>query len=99
MQNNLLKKIVTILERFDKGLNEGSSSFGIDKPALRDAKVIIAADDETTFIYDLTHNDGAEIEGTFSLYHKKDGILTPVPLPEIKTEKIKGIDTSKILYN
>tara|TARA_Y100000816_G_C26098688_1_gene581881 strand:- start:2278 stop:2577 length:300 start_codon:yes stop_codon:yes gene_type:complete len=99
MQNNLLKKIVTILERFDKGLNEGSSGFGIDKPALRDAKVIIAADDETTFIYDLTHNDGAEIEGKFSLYHKKDGILTPVPLPEIKTEKIKGIDTSKILYN
>ena len=61
MQNNLLKKIVTILERFDKGLNEGSSGFGIDKPALRDAKVIIAADDETTFIYDLTHNEIAYV--------------------------------------
>ena len=70
MENELLKRLVAIIARFDQGIIDAPGNIGIDKPAIREAKLIINSDHDTSFVYDLNHNDAAEIVGQFSLYKK-----------------------------
>ena len=69
MENELLKRLVAIIARFDQGLTSAEGGEGIDKPAIREAKLILSSDDDTSFVYDLNHNDAAEIVGQFSLFN------------------------------
>ena len=63
MENELLKRLIAIIARFDQGITEAKGGEGIDKPAIREAKLILSSDDGTSFVYDLNHNDAAEIVG------------------------------------
>ena len=101
MENELLKRLVAIIARFDQGLTEAEGGEGIDKPAIREAKLILSSDDNTSFVYDLNHNDAAEIVGQFSLFKKgEDEVVTPIPLAGLVQDgKIEGIDTKDILLN
>ena len=101
MENELLKKLIAIIARFDQGITEAEGGAGIDKPAIREAKLILSSDDDTSFVYDLNHNDAAEIVGQFSLFKKgEDEVVTPIPLASLVQEgKIEGIDTKDILLN
>ena len=101
MENQLLKRLIAIIARFDQGITEAKGGEGIDKPAIREAKLILSSDDDTSFVYDLNHNDAAEIVGQFSLYKKgEDEIVTPIPIAGLLQDgKIQGIDTRAILLN
>ena len=101
MENELLKRLIAIIARFDQGLTDAEGGEGIDKPAIREAKLILSSDDNTSFVYDLNHNDAAEIVGQFSLFKKgEDEVVTPIPLAGLVQDgKIEGIDTKDILLN
>ena len=101
MENDLLKRLIAIIARFDQGLTEAKGGEGIDKPAIREAKLILSSDDNTSFVYDLNHNDAAEIVGQFSLFKKgEDEVVTPIPLAGLVQDgKIEGISTKDILLN
>ena len=101
MENQLLKRLIAIIARFDQGITEAEGGEGIDKPAIREAKLILSSDDDTSFVYDLNHNDAAEIVGQFSLFKKgEDEVVTPIPLAGLVQDgKIEGIDTKDILLN
>ena len=101
MENELLKRLVAIIARFDQGIIDAPGNVGIDKPAIREAKLILSSDHNTSFVYDLNHNDAAEIVGTFSLYKKgEDDIVTPIPISSFVQEgNIEGIATKDILLN
>ena len=101
MENNLLKRLIAIIARFDQGITEAKGGEGIDKPAIREAKLILSSDDDTSFVYDLNHNDAAEIVGQFSLFKKgEDDVVTPIPISSFVQEgKIEGIATKDILLN
>ena len=101
MENELLKRLIAIIARFDQGITEAKGGEGIDKPAIREAKLILSSDDDTSFVYDLNHNDAAEIVGQFSLFKKgEDEVVTPIPLAGLVQDgKIEGIDTKDILLN
>jgi len=101
MTNELLTRLIAIIARFDQGLTEAKGGEGIDKPAIREAKLILSSDDNTSFVYDLNHNDAAEVVGQFSLFKKgEDKVVTPIPITSFVHEgKIEGIDTKDILLN
>ena len=101
MENQLLKRLIAIIARFDQGITEAKGGEGIDKPAIREAKLILSSDDNTSFVYDLNHNDAAEIVGQFSLFKKgEDEVVTPIPLAGLVQDgKIEGISTKDILLN
>jgi hypothetical protein len=101
MTNELLTRLIAIIARFDQGLTEAKGGEGIDKPAIREAKLILSSDDDTSFVYDLNHNDAAEVVGQFSLFKKgEDEVVTPIPIAGFVNEgKIEGIDTKDILLN
>ena len=101
MENELLKRLIAIIARFDQGIAEAKGGEGIDKPAIREAKLILSSDDDTSFVYDLNHNDVAEIVGQFSLFKKgEDEVVTPIPISSyIQEGKIEGIATKDILLN
>ena len=101
MENDLLKRLIAIIARFDQGLATAEGGEGIDKPAIREAKLILSSDDNTSFVYDLNHNDAAEIVGQFSLFKKgEDEVVTPIPITSVIQEgKIEGIATKDILLN
>jgi len=101
MENDILKRLIAIIARFDQGITEAKGGEGIDKPAIREAKLILSSDDDTSFVYDLNHNDAAEIVGQFSLFKKgEDKVVTPIPITSFVHEgKIEGIDTKDILLN
>ena len=101
MENQLLKRLIAIIARFDHGITEAKGGEGIDKPAIREAKLILSSDDNTSFVYDLNHNDAAEIVGQFSLFKTgEDVVITPIPFSSFVQEgKIEGIDTKDILLN
>ena len=101
MENDLLKRLIAIIARFDQGLATAEGGAGIDKPAIREAKLILSSDDDTSFVYDLNHNDAAEIVGQFSLFKKgEDEVVTPIPLAGLVQDgKIEGIDTKALLLN
>jgi hypothetical protein len=101
MENELLKRLIAIIARFDQGITEAKGGEGIDKPAIREAKLILSSDDNTSFVYDLNHNDAAEIVGQFSLFKKgEDEVVTPIPISSyIQEGKIEGIATKDILLN
>ena len=101
MENDLLKRLIAIIARFDQGLATAEGGAGIDKPAIREAKLILSSDDDTSFVYDLNHNDAAEIVGQFSLLKKgEDEVVTTIPISSFVQEgKIEGIDTKDILLN
>ena len=101
MQNEVLNKLVAILARFDQGLTSAKGGEGIDKPAIREAKLILSSDDDTSFVYDLNHNDAAEIVGQFSLFKKgEDKVVSPIPISSLVQEgKIEGISMKDILLN
>ena len=40
MENDLLKRLIAIIARFDQGLAAAEGGEGIDKPAIREAKLI-----------------------------------------------------------
>ena len=52
-------------------------------------------------MYDLNHNDAAEIVGQFSLFKKgEDDVITPIPISSFVQEgKIEGIEVKDILLN
>ena len=52
MENELLKRLVAIVARFDQGITDAPGSIGIDKPAIREAKLIINSDNDTSFVYE-----------------------------------------------
>jgi len=99
MENELLKRLVAIIARFDQGILDAPGNIGIDKPAIREAKLILSSDDDTSFVYDLNHNDAAEIVGQFSLFKKgEDEVVAPIPISSfVKEGKIEGIATKDIL--
>ena len=101
MENELLKRLVAIIARFDQGILDAPGNIGIDKPAIREAKLIINSDQDTSFVYDLNHNDMAEIVGQFSLFKKgEDEVVTPIPISSFIGEgKIQGIEIKDILLN
>jgi hypothetical protein len=101
MENELLKRLIAIIARFDQGLTSAEGGEGIDKPAIREAKLILSSDDNTSFVYDLNHNDMAEIVGQFSLFKKGENeVVTPIPISSFVQEgKIEGIATKDILLN
>ena len=101
MENEILKRLIAIIARFDQGITEAKGGEGIDKPAIREAKLILSSDDDTSFVYDLTHNDAEEIVGQFSLFKKgEDEVITPIPITSfIQEGKIEGISTKDILLN
>ena len=101
MTNDILTKLIAIIARFDQGIAEAKGGEGIDKPAIREAKLILSSDDNTSFVYDLNHNDAAEIVGQFSLFKKgEDKVITPIPIAGLLKEgKIEGIDTKSLLLN
>ena len=101
MENELLKRLVAIIARFDQGILSAPGNIGIDKPAIREAKLIINSDQDTSFVYDLNHNDAAEIVGQFSLFKKgEDEVVTPIPISSfIQEGKIQGIEIKDILLN
>ena len=39
MENELLKRLVAIVARFDQGILDAPGNVGIDKPAIREAKL------------------------------------------------------------
>ena len=85
----------------NQGITEAKGGEGIDKPAIREAKLILSSDDNTSFVYDLNHNDAAEVVGQFSLFKKgEDQVVTPIPLVGLVQDgKIEGISTKDILLN
>ena len=101
MENELLKRLIAIIARFDQGITTAEGGEGIDKPAIREAKLILSSDDDTSFVYDLNHNDAAEIVGQFSLFKKgEDEVIAPIPITSfIQEGKIEGIATKDILLN
>ena len=101
MENELLKRLVAIIARFDQGIVEAPGNVGIDKPAIREAKLIINSDHDTSFVYDLSHNEVAEIIGSFSLYKKgEDNVSYPIPLEShVEKGNIEGIGVKDILLN
>ena len=101
MTNEILTKLITIIARFDQGITESKGGEGIDKPAIREVKLILSDDGNTSFVYDLNHNDAAEIVGSFSLLKKgEDEVVTPVPITSLVQDgKIEGIDSKDILLN
>ena len=101
MENELLKRLVAIVARFDQGILDAPGNVGIDKPAIREAKLIISTDRDTSFVYELNHNDAAEIVGSFSLFKKgEDEVVAPIPLSSFVQEgNIEGIATKDILLN
>ena len=101
MTSKILTRLIAIIARFDQGITEAEGGEGIDKPAIREAKLILSSDDDTSFVYDLNHNDAAEIVGQFSLFKKgEDEVVTPIPLAGLVQDgKIEGIDTKDILLN
>ena len=101
MENELLKKLIAIIARFDQGIIDAPGNIGIDKPAIREAKLIINSDQDTSFVYDLNHNDAAEIVGQFSLYKKgEDDVVSPIPISSFVQEgNIEGIEVKDILLN
>ena len=101
MENELLKRLIAIIARFDQGIVDAPGDIGIDKPAIREAKLIINSDHDTSFVYDLTHNDAAEIVGQFSLFRKgKDDVVSPIPISSYAQEgNIEGIEIKDILLN
>ena len=101
MENELLKRLIAIIARFDQGITEAEGGEGIDKPAIREAKLILSSDDNTSFVYDLNHNDVAEIVGQFSLFKKgEDDVVSPIPISSFVQEgNIEGIATKDILLN
>ena len=101
MENELLKRLVAIIARFDQGILDAPGNIGIDKPAIREAKLIINSDQDSSFVYDLNHNDAAEIVGQFSLFKKgEDEVVTPIPISSFVGEgKIQGIEIKDILLN
>jgi hypothetical protein len=101
MTNEIFTRLIAIIARFDQGITEAKGGEGIDKPAIREAKLILSSDDNTSFVYDLNHNDAAEVVGQFSLFKKgEDDIVTPIPITSfIQEGKIEGIDTKDILLN
>ena len=101
MENDLLKRLIAIIARFDQGLTDAEGGEVIDKPAIREAKLILSSDDDTSFVYDLNHNDMAEIVGQFSLFKKgEDEVVSPIPLSSFVQEgTIEGIATKDILLN
>ena len=101
MENELLKRLVAIIARFDQGLSAAEGGEGIDKPAIREAKLILSSDDDTSFVYDLNHNDVAEIVGQFSLFKKGENeVVAPIPISSFVQEgKIQGIELKDILLN
>ena len=87
MENDLLKRLIAIIARFDQGITTAEGGEGIDKPAIREAKLILSSDDDTSFVYDLNHNDAAEIVGQFSLFKKgEDEVITPIPISGLLKE-------------
>ena len=101
MENELLKKLIAIIARFDQGIVDAPGDVVIDKPAIREAKLILNSDHDTSFVYDLNHNDAAEIVGQCSLFKKgEDEVVTPIPLSNlVKEGTIEGIATKDILLN
>ena len=101
MENELLKKLIAIIARFDQGIVDAPGDVGIDKPAIREAKLILNSDHDTSFVYDLNHNDAAEIVCQFSLYRKgEDDVISPIPISNYVQEgNIEGIEVKDILLN
>ena len=80
--------------------SEGTSE--MDKPSLKHIKMMITADDDTSFIFDLDYDEKGDTKGAFTVLQKDaEGNVKQVPLEKLKKDKNEeDIDTPEgILLN
>ena len=52
MHNPLLRRAIRTFEKFDEGLSNSEGFEGMTKPGLKHVKMMITADDDTSFMFD-----------------------------------------------
>jgi len=88
MYNALIKRAVNTFKKFDEGMMNSEGSTEMDKPSLKHIKMMITADDDTSFIFDLDYDEKGDTKGAFTVLQKDaEGNVKQVPLENLKKSK------------
>ena len=67
MHNPLLRRAIRTFEKFDEGLSNSEGFEGMTKPGLKHVKMMITADDDTSFMFDCVYNKEGEVASNFAI--------------------------------
>jgi hypothetical protein len=97
MYNALIKRAVNTFKKFDEGMMNSEGSPEMDKPSLKHIKMMITADDETSFIFDLEYDEKGDTKGAFTVLQKDaEGNVKQVPLEKLKKDKTADDETMEV---
>ena len=89
MEDEILKKAIETLEKFGQAFETN----GDDKRKyVAEYKMMITADDGTSFIFEMEYNEEGELDSKFAvLQEDEDGELVPISLDQEDSDEIPNI--------
>ena len=89
MEDEILKKAIETLEKFGQAFETS----GDDKRKyVAEYKMMITADDGTSFIFEMEYNEEGELDSKFAvLQEDEDGELVPITLDQEDSDEIPNI--------
>ena len=89
MEDEILKKAIETLEKF----GQACETSGDDKRKyVAEYKMMITADDGTSFIFEMEYNEEGELDSKFAvLQEDEDGELVPISLDQEDSDEIPNI--------
>ena len=90
MHNPLLRRAIRTFEKFDEGVSNSEGFEGMTKPGLKHVKMMITADDDTSFMFDCVYNKEGEVASNFAILQTDaNGKVRQVPIELFKERSEK----------
>ena len=89
MEDEILKKAIETLEKFGQAFE---TSGDYKRKYVAEYKMMITADDGTSFIFEMEYNEEGELDSKFAvLQEDEDGELVPISLDQEDSDEIPNI--------
>ena len=89
MEDEILKKAIETLEKFGHAFETNGND---KRKYVAEYKMMITADDGTSFIFEMEYNEEGELDSKFAvLQEDEDGELVPISLDQEDSDEIPNI--------
>ena len=89
MEDEILKKAIETLEKFGQAFETNGND---KRKYVAEYKMMITADDGTSFIFEMEYNEEGELDSKFAvLQEDEDGELVPISLDQEDSDEIPNI--------
>ena len=89
MEDEILKKAIETLEKFGQAFETNGND---KRKYVAEYKMMITADDGTSFIFEMEYDEEGELESKFAvLQEDEDGELVPISLDQEDSDEIPNI--------